>query len=188
MSYQKENSPPKIVRPFPVIIIQSLDTAIQGTTPRNIDISYLTWVAFFLLLLPGKYCKGGTDTAQHPFRLKYVQFFIVQQSYNAATVSNAVLAQAEFISPLFITQKNGIKGESIGNGRTGHPQGCPVAAMHRRVEYLLRHGATSETPLSSIKKAFKWQQNRGDDIISAIISVFLATGPAIGFTEVEISA
>ena len=158
VSYQKENSPPKIVRPFPVIIIQSLDTAIQGTTPRNIAFGYLTWVAFFFLLLPGKYCKGGTDTAQHPFSLKDIQLFVVQQPYNSATVSNAVLAQAEFVGLLFATQNNCVKGEFIVHGRTGHPQECPAADICFRVAYLRRHGATGETPISSFKKGNKWQQ------------------------------
>ena len=75
-SYQKEDYPPTRVRPLPVSVIQALGTAAQGTTPRNIVISYLTWVAFFFLLLPGEYCRGGTDTAHHPFRLKDVQLFI----------------------------------------------------------------------------------------------------------------
>ena len=113
-----------------------MDTATQGTTPRNIAISDLTWVAFFFLLRPGKYCKGGTNTAQHTFRIKDVQFFIRPQPYNAATASNAVLAQADFVRILFTTQNNGVKGESIGHGCTGHPQGCPVAVMRRRVAYI----------------------------------------------------
>ena len=127
-SYQKEDYPPTRVRPLPVRIIQALDTASQTTTARNIAISNLTWVTFFFLLRPGKYCKGGTNTAQHPFRLKDVQFFIGQQTYNDVTASNTVLAQPEFVSLLFTAQKNGVKGGSIGHGRTGHPQGCPVAA------------------------------------------------------------
>ena len=110
-SYQKEDSTPTRVWPLPIRFIQALDTAAQGTTSRNIAISNLTWVTFFFLLRPVKYCKGGTDTAQHPFRLKDVQLFIVQHPYNATTASNAVLAQADFVSLLFATHKNGIKCE-----------------------------------------------------------------------------
>ena len=89
-SYQKEDSPPTRVRPLPVSVIQALDTSAQGTTKRNITIRNLTWVAFFFLLCPGKYCKGSIDTTQHPFRIKDVQFFIGQNPYNSATASNAV--------------------------------------------------------------------------------------------------
>ena len=148
------------MRPLPVSVIQALDTSAQGTTARKIAISDLTWVAFFFLLHPGEYCKGGTDTAQNPFRLKDVQLFIGQQPYIAATASTAVLAQSDFVRLLFTTQKNFVKGESNGNGRNVHHQGCPVAAMCCRVAYLRHHGATSDTPISSFKKATKWKQIR----------------------------
>ena len=105
-SYQKEDSPPTRVLPLPVSAIQALDTATQVTTPRNITIRNLTWVAFFFLLCPGEYCKGSIDTTQHPFRLKDVQLSIGQKPYNSALASNAVLAQEEFITLLFTTQNN----------------------------------------------------------------------------------
>ena len=157
-SYQNRDYSPTIVRPLPVSVIQDLDTAAQGTTPRNIVISNLTWIDLFFLLWPGKYCRGGTDTDQHLFRLKDVQFFNVQQPYNSVTASNAMLAQADFVSLLFTTQKNGVKGESIRQGCTGHPQGCPVAAMFSQVVYLWRHGVTSETLLSSLQKLLSKRQ------------------------------
>ena len=53
---------------------------------------------------------GGTNTDQYSFSLKDVQLLIVQQTYNSATVSNAVLTQADFFSLLFTTQNNGVKG------------------------------------------------------------------------------
>ena len=136
VSYNREDYLPTIAWPLPVIIIQFLDTVAQVTTTRNITISNLTWVASFFLLRPGKYCKGGTNTAQNPFRIKDFQFSFRQQPYNASTVSNAVLVQAGFVRLLFTTQNNGVKGESIGHRRTGHPQGCPVASICRQVAYL----------------------------------------------------
>ena len=143
------------MRPLPVSVIQALDTSTQGTTVRNIAISYLNSVAFFFLLRPGKYCKGGTDTSHHPFRLKDVQISIGQQPYNTATASKAVLVQADFFSLLFTAQQNGVKGESIGHSCIGHPQGCPVAAMCSQVAYIRRHGATGKKPLLSYKKGTK---------------------------------
>ena len=109
-SYQKEGSCPTRVRPLPVRFIQALDTTAQGTTSRNIVISNLTRVAFFFLLRTGKYGKGDTNTAQHPFRIKDFQVFIGQKSYNAAMASKNVLTQADFVSILFTTQKNSVKG------------------------------------------------------------------------------
>ena len=109
-SYQKGDYPPTRLRSLPVRVIQALDIVTHGTTSINIASSDLTWVAFFFLLRPGEYCKGGTDTAQRPFRLKYVQLFIGHYPYNAAMASNAVLSQADFVSLMFTTQKNIVKG------------------------------------------------------------------------------
>ena len=109
-SYQKENYTPTIVRPLHVIVIQAWDTAAQGTTTRNIAISDINRVAFFFLLRSGEYCKGVTNTAKNSFSIKDVQFFIGQKPYNAATAFNDVLSQDNFVSLLFTTQKNGVKG------------------------------------------------------------------------------
>ena len=174
--------------PLPISVIQALDTATKETTARNIAIRNLNSVAFFLLLRPGKYCKGSTETVQHPFRLKEDQFFIGQHPHNAATASNSVLTQADFVRLLFTTQKNCIKGGSIVHGRTGHTKGCPLASMLIQLEYLQLYGATGNTPLSSYKKGTKWQQIREDDITAAIRAVVRSAGPSIGFTETDIIA
>ena len=141
--------------PIPVSIIQASGYAAQGITVRNIAISDLNSVTFFFLLWLGKYCKGSTETVQNPFRINDVQLFIGHQPHNSATASNAVLAQADFVSLLFTTQKNGVKGGSIGNGRIDHTQGCPVASTRIQLEYLQLHGATGKTPISSYKKGTK---------------------------------
>ena len=105
-SYQKEDSSPTRVWPLSASAIQALDTVTQGTTARNISISNLTLVTFFSPLRRCEYCKDGTDTAHHPFSIKEVRFFIEQKPHNDATMSNAALAQANFISLMFTTQKN----------------------------------------------------------------------------------
>ena len=98
-----------------------------------------------------------------------------------------MLVQADLFILLFTTQKNGFKGGSIGNVRTRHPQGCPVATMHRQVSYLQLHGATDKTPLSSYKKGTKWQQIQGGTSRPAIRYVIQAVGPSTGFTDSDIS-
>ena len=72
-------------------------------------------------------------------------------------------------------EEEGFKGESIGHGRTGNPQGCPVVAMRCRVAYLRRHDATVET------KGTKCQDIKGDDITAAIRAIVQAAGPSIAF-------
>ena len=124
-------------------------------------------------LIPPTICSGSG----------FVQFFIEHQPYNSATSTNDILEQVDLVSLLFTTQKNGFKGESIGHGRTGHPQVCPVADMHRRVAYLRYNGATGATPISSFKKGYNWQQICGDEITAYIRDVVRAAGPEIGFTN-----
>ena len=63
-----------------------------------------------------------------------------------------------------------------------------MAAIHRRVAYLQRNGATSATPISSINKGDKWQQIYGYEIKAAIRTIVCAAGPAIRFTKADISA
>ena len=88
-------------------------------------------------------------------------------------------------------QKNCIKGDSIGHGKTGHPQGFPVAAISCQVAYLLCHGNTGATPISSVRHTQRWYQIHRDDItvaIRAIIrAIFSADVTSIGFMEAEIS-
>ena len=74
----------------------------------------------------------GGNIAHHPFRLKDFQLFIGQKHYNSATAPNSVLTQADFVSILFTTQNNGVKGKLIEQRRSVYPQVCPVESMRRR--------------------------------------------------------
>ena len=62
------------------------------------------------------------------------------------------LALANFVSLTFNNQKNGVKGESIGHGASGHPTTCCVCALHQRVEALQAQGATATTPIAHVKE------------------------------------
>ena len=126
------------------------------------------------LLLPPptrKILKGGTNNDHNTFRIRDVQLFIGQQPYNTATASNAVLVQYKFVSLLLTTHKNGVKGEYIGHGHIGYPQGYPVLAMRLQMAYLQLQGTTREIPISSFKKDKKCQRIRGDNITAVIRAV-----------------
>ena len=68
---------------------------------------------FLLPLRPGKYSSGGTDTAHHPLLLLGIQFFIVQQPFNAATARLAIHERGDFVSLMFTTQKMESKDNSL---------------------------------------------------------------------------
>jgi hypothetical protein len=54
-----------------------------------------------------------------------------------------------FIALEFTTQKNGVRGELVGLGRSGHPILCPVQAIINIVKHLRLHRAPAATPLYS---------------------------------------
>ena len=157
-TYAKQDPPPTRVRPIPVSVLQSLDAVYQGSTNGQQVIRNLAWITFIFLIRPGEYCRGGSNTAHHFFLFLYLQFFIVQQPFNAASASASPATQswAEIFSLLFTTQKNSVKGGSIGHGQTGHPQVCPVSSLRRRVTYLRCHGVTGTTPLVAVRHKDKW--------------------------------
>ena len=117
-TYARQDPPPTRVRPTPVSILQALDAAYQGSTNRQQAIINLAWITFFFLLRPGEYCRGGVNTADHFFLLQDLQFFNGQNPFNlaSASASLATRARSDLVRLIFTTQKNGVKGESIGHG------------------------------------------------------------------------
>ena len=63
-----------------------------------------------------------------------------------------------------------------------HPQVCAVAALHRQVTYLQRHGATNTTHLAAVRHKDKRVKTRSTKITAAIRAFVRAVGPGIGFT------
>ena len=61
--------------------------------------------------------------------------------------SDAAIQAATAVSLTFTTQKNGVKGEVISHGRSGHPLVCPVLAIARRVLYLRSIAPDPNIPL-----------------------------------------
>ena len=128
-TYAKRNPPLTRVCPIPVSDLQALDAAHQGGTDQQQTFSDLAWTTLFFLLSTRKYCRGDDDTTYQFILLQDIQFFVGQQPFNAASASAGLSTrdQADFVSLLFTTQKNGVKRESIGHSRTGNPQGFLVA-------------------------------------------------------------
>ena len=112
-TYAKEDPAPGRVLPLPVSILHCMDSAAKSGSPRDQDIADLAWIALFFLLRPGEYFAGGTDIASTPFNLRDIHFFMGSQPTQATTASAATCSATTFVSLLFTTKKNGIKGESI---------------------------------------------------------------------------
>ena len=187
-TYKKEDPAPVRVRPLPVSILHCMESVANIGSPRDKAITDLAWIDFFFLLQPGEYCAGETDTVSTPFNLRNIQFFVVDQPTQATTASATTCDTSTFVSLLFTTQKNGVKGESIGHGATGHPHACAVAAIRRCVLRLGQHGATPDTHLTTVFNGVKWYTVRSDEITAALHAATTIIVPQVGFTPEDVSA
>ena len=148
--YKREYHLLSRVRPLHISVLHTLDVTSQGGNELQQAITNLAWITFFFLLRPGEYCQGGTDTVSTPFRLRYIQFYVGNQLPPATTAAPHQCVTSTFVSILFTTQKNVVKGKSIGHSITGHPRACAVAAIRRCVAYLQNYGTTSHIPLDGV--------------------------------------
>lgn len=144
-------------------------------------------LAFFFLLRPGEYTGTASDTT--PFRLIDLRLAVGNHYVNLATAADADLDATTFASLTFTTQKNGVRGEVLALGRSGHPHLCPVLAAVRRVKHLRRFNADPTTPLAMYFENNAWRPVSPADISSILRTAVLALGPHnLGFTPSDISA
>ena len=76
--------------------------------------------------------------------------FVGEVRIDLATDSTERIQQGTFVSLTFTDQKNGVRGEVIGLGRSGDPYLCPVKAIVRRVLHLWSHNVPPHTPLARV--------------------------------------
>lgn len=187
--YSKADTPPTRVKPVPVPILQHvMAQAILAADPVNLALADMICLAFFFLLRPGEYT--GTVSETQPFHLADVRFRLGNLPLSTSTASQDQLLTATFVTLEFTTQKNSVRGEVIGLGRSGDPNFCPVRAAARRVLHLRTHGAAPTQPLASY---FDPQTVRLRRITPAVLTDLLRTsvsilGPIYGFVPSDISA
>mmetsp|Transcript_21703 Transcript_21703/g.49130 ORF Transcript_21703/g.49130 Transcript_21703/m.49130 type:complete len:189 (-) Transcript_21703:926-1492(-) len=158
----------------------------HSTDERQRATADMIIIAFFFLLRPGEYTDDGS-TESTPFRLEDVQIFIGDRRLNLATCSDSELLQATFSSLTFTDQKNGVRGEVIGLGLAGHHYICPTKALVRRILYLRRHQAPSDTPLARLFdcRAKGVSAKHITQVLKDTVKSFNGT---LGFTEHDVSA
>jgi hypothetical protein len=179
------------VRPVPLkLLVHIYDTvaSLPDATARQVAVADLAIMAFFFLLRPGEYCKSGPDTKSHPFRLRDVTFHIGDATYNAATAPTHRIQQADYVALYFTTQKNGVRGEAIGHGLSGHPTACPLRVIRRRVLYLRSLGAPADTPLCAVLERHRWRLVPSTAITAALRASTTVLGASLGLQPGDISA
>ena len=187
-SYAKADPPPHRVKPLPPRVFEAvLVTAIADANVANLAIADMIAIAFFFLLRPGEYTATASDTT--PFRLCDVQLSIGGLHIHIPTADDATLSTATFATLTFTNQKNGVRGEVIGLGRSGNAALCPVTSIIRRVLHLRAHGAAPTAPLSTYYNGTRWLPVRPANITDTLRLALLALGPdTIGCLPSDVSA
>jgi len=87
----------------------------------------------------------------------------------------------------FTKEKNGVHGELVGLGRSGHHFLCPVLAMIARVKHLRIHNAPPTTPINSVYTHVSWQAIQTTILTQHLRQAVLAFPDNVGITPADIS-
>ena len=184
-AWKSTDPAPDRVKPIPITVIRRIATLAQTTHAADAAFcatADMIVIAFFFLLRPGEY----TDNPNNPFRLADVQLFIGDTRIDLTTAPFKQIQQARFASLAFTTQKNGVRSEVIGLARSGDPYLCPVLSIIRRVLYLRRHSAPSNTPLARVFGGTSTVTAAA--ITTCIRDAVTHLGPQLGFLPSDVSA
>jgi hypothetical protein len=155
--YNKLDPPPTRVKPIPLQILQAAVTfCYTSTSPDAHAVAHMLLLGFFFLLHPSEYAYTTNPDAA-PFRICDIHLIIHNRRLNIQTCSDQDLHAATFVALEFTTQKNGVRGELVGLGRSGHPILCPVQAMIARLKHLRLHNAPHTLPIYSVCTQRGWQ-------------------------------
>jgi hypothetical protein len=105
-------------------------------------------LGFFFLLWPGEYAYTSNENAA-PFHFCDAHLLINARHINALTATQQELNQVTYVALEFTTQKNGLRGELVGLGKSRHQQWCLVVALIRCITHLRTHNALPTTPIYS---------------------------------------
>ena len=108
-------------------------------------------IGVFFLLRPGEYVGRPNEVTDSFFRLRDLSLWIGARAIDPSTAPIADLRASTFASLTFTRQKNGVRGEKIGHGRSGDPHLCPVLCLVARVIALRELPATPATALNTYR-------------------------------------
>jgi hypothetical protein len=118
-----------------------------------------------------------------------VCLWIGGRKLDTATCPLEDLSAATFATLTFTSQKNGVRGETIGHSRSGHPTLCPVLSLASRLRYLRLDGAPPTTPINATRSSLRapWHYLR-PAAITAFVRAAVVLSPDLGIVPSEVSA
>ncbi len=153
-SWTRVDDPPSRVKPLKVsLLTQFVTLAHQEGTPLALAASECLILGFYFLLRPGEYLGPPNDVLDPTFRLSNIGLWIGSRALAILTCPLADLQAATFATVTFTRQKNGVRNETIGHGRSGHPQLCPVMCLVARITTLRGLQAPPSTPINAYSGA-----------------------------------
>jgi len=185
-AYKKQDPPPTRVKPIPLpIIIHAASLCYTADTPSTSAIADMLLLGFFFLLRPGEYAFTNNPDAS-PFRLCDAHLLINSRRLDPYTATEFDLSCVNYVALEFTTQKNGVRGELVGLGRSGHPSWCPVQALLNRVRHLRLHRAPTHTPLYSFFDQ-SWQHITTTILTHYLRQAIITLGTTYGIASGEVS-
>ena len=173
----RADPPPSRVKPIPLQVAVELVRAVYASTTGDKGTQAtadMIVLAFYYLLRPGEYTVT-TDNA--PFKLQDVQLYIGSLVLDLTVATDLELDAATAASLTFTTQKNGVKGEKITQGRSGDPLVCPVKTMVRRIKALRAQHLPKTSPLGSCKVRNRVRTVKANDVRDALRQGIALVGP-----------
>jgi hypothetical protein len=185
-AYKKQEPPPTWVKPIPFpIIARTAELCRVANTAQSHAIADMLVLGFFFLLHPGEYVCTYNDEAS-PFRYCDVHLMIDNRRLNHFTCQAASFNMVNFVALEFTNQKNGVRGELVGQSTSGHPTWCPVHAIIGRIEHLRLNNASPTTPLYAYRTN-SWQSVTTTILTYHLRTTTLALGDRYGVQSTEIS-
>ena len=178
------------MKPLPgSLLAQTVQLAHLEDTPVAHASAAVLILGHFFLLRPGEYLGKPDDTLDMLFRIRDVSIWVGSRSLDPMLCPLPDLAAATFVTLTFTRQKNGVRNESIGHGRSGHPHLCPVLSLVNRLTYLRSVAAVPATPLNAYKLqgTHPFRHIQAADLTRRIRAA-LALHPHPGYTAKDVSA
>jgi hypothetical protein len=116
-----------------------------------------------------------------------IHLIVMNRRLNPLTCSNNDLQATNFVGLEFTKQKNGVRGEIVGLGRSGHHMLCPVRAMIARISHLRLYRATPTTPIYAAHTHRGWINITTSTLTQHLRTAFSAIQYEVGIRPLDIS-
>jgi hypothetical protein len=106
---------------------------------------------------------------------------------NPFTCPEHTLNTASHVALEFTKQKNGVRGELVGLGRSGHHLLCPVLVLIARLKHLRLHRASHTMPLYNYNTGRGWRALSTTELTQQLRHTAQAQGHTLGISPADIS-